>query len=182
LTSAATTWAAGVCAGLDGAGCRHVVYVPDNPLSHVLRVLQSDYADIATLVATREEEAFGIAAGLYLGGARPAVMLQSSGLGNSLNALTSLLLPYQIPVLAIISMRGDAGEWNAAQVPMGRAVPAILDAIGVSHATVTDAVDAADVVRHVGITTFGTRQMGACLLPRSVTVPPPRPPERQRAR
>ena len=57
-------------------------------------------------------------------------MLQSSGLGNSLNALTSLLLPYQIPVLMVVSMRGDAGEWNAAQVPMGRAVRAIFDAIG----------------------------------------------------
>ena len=44
------------------------------------------------LLATREEEAFGIAAGLYLGGRLPTVMLQSSGLGNSLNALTSLLM------------------------------------------------------------------------------------------
>ena len=57
-------------------------------------------------------------------------MLQSSGLGNSLNALTSLILPYQIPMLMVVSMRGDAGEWNAAQVPMGRAVAPILDALG----------------------------------------------------
>ena len=78
------------------------------------------------MLATREEEAFGIAAGLYLGGKRPTVMLQSSGLGNSLNALTSLLIPYRIPVLIVVSMRGDAGEWNAAQVPMGRAVRSIL--------------------------------------------------------
>ena len=115
-------WAAGVCAGIHAAGSRHVVYVPDNPLSHVLRELDDRFRDVRTTLATREEEAFGIAAGLYLGGARPTVMLQSSGLGNSLNALTSLLLPYQIPVLIVISMRGDAGEWNAAQVPMGRAV------------------------------------------------------------
>ena len=60
-------------------------------------------------------------------------MLQSSGLGNSINALTSLLVPYQIPVLIVISMRGDAGEWNAAQVPMGRAVAPICDAIGLPH-------------------------------------------------
>ena len=66
-------------------------------------------------------------------------MLQSSGLGNSLNAITSLLLPYQIPVLTVISMRGDAGEWNAAQVPMGRAAGAILDAMGVPRQTVTSA-------------------------------------------
>src|SRR6187397_538362 len=97
------TWAAGVCAGLHAAGSRHVVYVPDNPLSHVLNILGRDYPDVRTTLATREEEAFGIAAGLYLGGARPTVLLQSSGLGNSLNAVTSLLLPYQIPALIVIS-------------------------------------------------------------------------------
>lgn len=168
-----SSWAAGVCAGVHAAGSRHVVYVPDNPLSHVFRVFRDRYPDVFTLVATREEEAFGIAAGLYLGGARPTVMLQSSGLGNSLNALTSLLLPYQIPVLTVISMRGDAGEWNAAQVPMGRAVGEILDAIGVPRQTVGDADAAAGVVQRVGSTAFGTRMMGACLLPRSVTVPAP---------
>ena len=161
----------GVCAGLHAAGSRHVVYVPDNPLSHVLRVLRDEYADIRTTVATREEEAFGIAAGLYLGGARPTVMLQSSGLGNSLNALTSLLLPYRIPVLAIVSMRGDAGEWNEAQVPMGRAVRAICDAIGVPHATAETPDSARETVRLVARTAFGTRTAGACLLPRRLTVP-----------
>jgi sulfopyruvate decarboxylase TPP-binding subunit len=75
-------WAAGVCAGLHAAGSRHVVYVPDNPLSHVLRGLREQYADVVTTIATREEEAFGIAAGLYLGGHRPTVMLQSSGPGQ----------------------------------------------------------------------------------------------------
>src|SRR6187402_103578 len=124
------TWAEGVCAGLYAAGSRHVIYVPDNPLSHVLRSLRESFADVQATIATREEEAFGIAAGLYLGGAKPTVMLQSSGLGNSLNAITSLLVPYQIPALVIISMRGDAGEWNAAQVPMGQAVGAICAAIG----------------------------------------------------
>jgi sulfopyruvate decarboxylase TPP-binding subunit len=98
-------------------------------------------------------------------------MLQSSGLGNSLNALTSLLLPYRIPALIVISMRGDAGEWNEAQVPMGRAVRAICDAIGIPHATAETAESADDTVRAVARTAFGTRQAGACLLPRRVTVP-----------
>jgi sulfopyruvate decarboxylase subunit alpha len=165
-------WASGVCAGLRAIGSRHVVYVPDNPLSHVLRILGDGYSEIGTTVATREEEAFGIAAGLYLGGARPAVMLQSSGLGNSLNALTSLLLPYKIPALVIISMRGDAGEWNEAQVPMGRAVRAICDAIGVSHVTAETPDTTAETVRLVGQTAFGTRLPGVCLLPRRLTAPP----------
>lgn len=164
-------WAAGVCAGLHAAGSRHVVYVPDNPLSHVLRILRDSFPDVATTVATREEEAFGIAAGLYLGGGRPTVMLQSSGLGNSLNALTSLLVPYKIPALIVISMRGDAGEWNDAQVPMGRAVRPICDAIGLSHATAGTPESTAETVYLVGRTAFGTRQPGICLLPRRLTVP-----------
>ena len=86
--SAAPVWAAGVSAGLHAAGSRDVVYVPDNPLSHVLGELGRRYADVRLVLATREEEAFGIAAGLYLGGRRPTVMLQSSGLGNSLRGQT----------------------------------------------------------------------------------------------
>ena len=162
-------WASGVCAGIHAAGSRDVVYVPDNPLSHVLRELDDQFHDIRRVLATREEEAFGIAAGLYLGGRLPTVMLQSSGLGNSLNAVTSLLLPYAIPVLIVVSMRGDAGEWNAAQMPMGRAVRSILDAIGVPHWTVESADAARETVRLAGKTAFGTRTMGACLLSRRVT-------------
>jgi sulfopyruvate decarboxylase alpha subunit len=162
-----------VCAGLHAAGCRHVVYVPDNPLSHVLRRLAGSYRDVVTTLATREEEAFGIAAGLYLGGVRPAVLLQSSGLGNSLNAITSLILPYKIPMLVNISMRGDTGEWNDAQVPMGRAVRPICDAIGMPHATVDAPDTAAETVRLVGLTAFGTRMPGACLLPRRITAARP---------
>jgi hypothetical protein len=138
-------WASGVCAGLHAAGSRHVVYVPDNPLSHVLRILRESFRDVTTTLATREEEAFGIAAGLYLGGARPTVMLQSSGLGNSLNALTSLLVPYKIPSL--------------------------VDAIGLPHMTVDTPESTADTVRLVGQTAFGTRLPGVCLLPRRLTVP-----------
>ena len=166
-------WAAGVCAGIHAIGSRRVVYVPDNPLSHVLRTLDESFGDIQTLIATREEEAFAIAAGLYLGGERPTVMLQSSGLGNSLNALTSLHIPYQIPCLMIISMRGDAGEWNAAQVTWGRAIRTVLDSIGVSHVTVEDGEKAADIVAAAGRTAFATRLPGACLLPRRLTVPQP---------
>jgi sulfopyruvate decarboxylase subunit alpha len=166
-------WAAGVCAGLYAAGSRDVVYVPDNPLSLVLRILHGhdEYRDVTTTIATREEEAFGIAAGLYLGGRRPTVMLQSSGLGNSLNALTSLLVPYRIPALIVISMRGDAGEWNEAQVPMGRAVRPICDAIGIPHETAESAEAVEDTVRLVARTAFGTRTAGACLLPRRITSP-----------
>jgi len=68
-------------------------------------------------------------------------------------------------------MRGDAGEWNSAQVPMGRAVVPILDAMGISHATVQSAETTAATVELVARTAFETRMSGACLLPRRLTAP-----------
>jgi sulfopyruvate decarboxylase TPP-binding subunit len=74
-------------------------------------------------------------------------------------------------MLILISMRGDAGEWNAAQVPMGRAVRPILESMGIPHLTVESADQTAAIVELVARTAFETRQSGACLLPRRVTAP-----------
>jgi sulfopyruvate decarboxylase alpha subunit len=164
-------WARAVCAGVSASGSRDVVFVPDNPLSYILREFRDRYPHVRTFPATREEEAVGIAAGLYLGGSLPTVMMQSSGLGNALNAICSLLLAYQIPALLVLSMRGDPGEWNQAQVPLGRAVPHVLDAVGIQHVTAErpDAVE--EAVRLAAKLAFDTRCPAACLLPRRLTAP-----------
>jgi sulfopyruvate decarboxylase alpha subunit len=164
-------WATGVADGLWDGGCREVVYVPDNPLSHILAALARDHPLVRATPATREEEAVGIAAGLYLGGAKPALLMQSSGLGNTLNAVGSLLVAFQIPVVMMISMRGDPGEWNSAQVPMGRAVAPVLDALGVPRLSVEREDDAREVVVSLAHLAFRTRLPVACLLPRRLTVP-----------
>jgi sulfopyruvate decarboxylase alpha subunit len=169
-------WATAVAGGLAASGCTHVVYVPDNPLSHILAGLAARGPAIRLLLATREEEAAGIAAGVYLGGGRPVLMMQSSGVGNAVNALGSLLVAYQIPVLLVVSMRGGPGEWNAAQVPMGRAVRPVLDALGIPHVTVDAAGGAEAVVRATAALAFGTRLPAACLLSRRLTVGPDRRP------
>ena len=162
-------WARGVCDGVHAAAIRDVVYVPDNPLSHVLNDFARRRPDVRTVLAMREEEAFGIAAGVYLGGGKPAVLLQSSGLGNSLNALTSLVVPYRIPILIVISMRGEAGEWNPAQTPMGRAVRPILDVLAIPHTTIESPGEVADTIRRTAVSAFGAGVPGACLLPRGLT-------------
>jgi len=173
-------WASGVCDGAHAAGVTDVAYVPDNPLSFVLGDFERRYPSVRLILATREEEAFGIAAGLYLGGRRPSVMLQSSGLGNSINALTTLVVPYRIPMLIVVSMRGDDGEWNAAQAPMGQAVRPILDAIRIPHVTVSDTLWApapnsvrhqtvSDTVRENALAAFASETPHAVLLPRRLT-------------
>jgi sulfopyruvate decarboxylase alpha subunit len=164
-------WATGVCSALAASGVNHVVYVPDNPLSHLLGILDREYPRIRQTLATREEEAVGVAAGLYLGGQRCAVLMQSSGLGNCANALASLLVAYQIPAVFIMSMRGDPGEWNWAQVPLGRAVRPILDALGVLHLSVERAEEAEPAVRAGCESAFSARLPTACLLARRLTTP-----------
>ncbi len=169
--AATPAWARGVSAGIAASGCRDVIYVSDNPLSHILRALGENYREVRTIPATREEEAIGMAAGLYLGGNLPAALMQSSGLGNAINAIGSLLVAYQIPTLLVLSMRGDPGEWNQAQVPFGRAVPQILDALGIQHVTVDRDDAAEETVRLAAKLAFETRCPAACLLPRRLTVP-----------
>src|SRR5688572_28817016 len=165
------SWARGVCEGVHAAGSRHVVYVPDNPLSHVLKCLDEDFADIRTTLATREEEAFGIAAGLYLGGVRPVVMLQSSGLGNSINGLASLNVAFEIPILMLITMRGGEGEWNPTQHPMGHAVRPILESLSIPHVTIESGNEAEEQVRQAGELARATKLPTACLLARKLWSP-----------
>lgn len=90
---------------------------------------------------TREEEGVGICAGAALAGKRPAMFLQSSGVGNMLNALLSLTSFYELPLALFISQRGVYKERIAAQIPMGRGLPRILDGAGVSFTTVAAADD-----------------------------------------
>jgi len=164
-------WARAVARGLWVMGCREVAYVPDNAIAQVLRALEEEFPAVRSTLATREEEAFGIAAGLYLGGARPALMMASSGLGNSLTAITSLHLAYQIPALMVISMRGEPGEWNWAQVPLGRAVRPILDTLAVQYVEAQSEDNVEEAIRLAGSLAFNLRVPAACLLARRLTAP-----------
>ena len=115
---------------LKNAGIDFVASVPCVNLIELLDEIECDEGIIHVPV-TREEEGIGVCAGAYLGGKNPAMVMQNSGLGNSINALTSLDLLYRIPLLMIISHRGDLGERISAQVPMGQLTPGLLDALGV---------------------------------------------------
>jgi sulfopyruvate decarboxylase alpha subunit len=85
------------------------------------------------VTACREEEGLGLLSGAWLGGARGALIMQNSGLGNSVNTLGSLNVASQIPVVLVISQRGDLGEFNPAQIPIGQATERILDALDIRH-------------------------------------------------
>lgn len=113
---------------LKDVGIDFVVSVPCVNLSKLLNMVDDD-EEITHIPVTREEEGIGICAGAYLGGKKPAIMMQNSGLGNSINALKSLTELYEFPLLMIMSHRGTEGENICGQVPMGESTPRILEAM-----------------------------------------------------
>jgi len=82
---------------------------------------------------TREDAALGVAAGAYLGGKRPVVVMQNSGLGVSLNALGSLHILYEMPVLLLITWRGFRGKDAPEHLVMGEVLPGLLDLFGIPY-------------------------------------------------
>ena len=114
-----------------------IAYVPDISIHTVTSIIDED-PFFRLVSATREEEAIGIAVGSYAAGRNAAVFMQSSGFGNSINALASLCIPARTPIPMFINLRGGAGEFNIAQVAMGRAVRPIMDQLGLVHFTLED--------------------------------------------
>ena len=90
---------------------------------------------------TREEDGIGISAGLAMAGARSVLHMQSSGLGNSLNAIMSLTVTFGLPLPVLASWRGVYREAIPAQVPFNRAVPEVLAALGIPYTIIRDPED-----------------------------------------
>ena len=113
------------------------VRFPCSRLKGLYDLLEAD-KDITVVTVTREEEGFGVCAGAYLAGKRPFMLIQSSGLGNSFNAIASLLKTYRIPTLIMASYRGYYNEKIPAQIPLGNALPDMLDAMQIPFLIVED--------------------------------------------
>ena len=126
------TWIDGVVSALQRNDVRRVAYLPDSALSGLIERIESNESFEAVSLA-REEHGVGLLSGAYLGGERGVLLCQSSGLATTINALSSLSKPTRIPFLAVVSRRGDLGEFNDAQVPFGYAVGDVLDDIGIRN-------------------------------------------------
>ena len=130
-------WAETFLATLKDNDVRLVTYVPDNVLRPLIDGATSDNYFIA-VNATREDEAIGMVAGGWMGGLRGVVMMQTSGFGVIPNALASLIVPFQIPAILVISERGTMGEFNVGQVMVSRVMRPTLDSLAVTHHTLND--------------------------------------------
>lgn len=123
-------WADGIHGVFRSHRIALVGVVPDAGHQQLIELCQADPA-IRTVTLTTEEEGVALVAGAYLGGVRSALLIQSSGVGNCINML-SLTQVCQLPLFTIVTMRGEWGEFNPWQVPMGSSTPAVLAASGVT--------------------------------------------------
>jgi sulfopyruvate decarboxylase alpha subunit len=131
------SWAESFLGTLKENDVRLVTYVPDNVLTPLITGACADNYFI-TVGTTREDEAIGVVAGAWMAGMRGCIMMQTSGFGTLPNALASLLVPYQIPAVLIVSERGVLGEFNVGQVLVSRTMRPTLDAIAMTHHTLAD--------------------------------------------
>lgn len=95
----------------------------------------TDRPDVTYIPAVREDVAVGVASGAYMAGMIPVVLMQNSGLGQCLNALTSLNLIYKLPCLLIVTWRGFEGKDAPEHLVMGRICEKLLDTAGIPHHT-----------------------------------------------
>jgi sulfopyruvate decarboxylase alpha subunit len=127
--SAESAWPDEVHALLKSAGVRQVAIVPDAGHARLIKLCERDKA-MRVVRLTTEEEGVALLAGAWLGGEKGVLLMQSSGVGNCVNMLT-LPIACQFPLLMLVTMRGDHGEFNPAQIPMGNSTQAVLEAMGV---------------------------------------------------
>jgi sulfopyruvate decarboxylase alpha subunit len=139
-----------------------VAYVPDAGHRRLIEHCQADHA-MRAVPLTTEEEGIGLAAGAWLGGARAVLLMQSSGVGNCPNTL-AMMKSCGFPFLTLVTMRGEWGEFNPWQLPMGQTTAATLELAGcaVYRAETADAV--APAIEAAGRLAFDAGAMAAVLV------------------
>src|SRR2546428_6774883 len=137
-------WPQEVHRALGKARVRIVGYVPDAGHSRLIELCQGD-RKMLSVVLTTEEEGIGLAAGAWLGGEKSVLLMQSSGVGNLVNVL-GMVKVCRFPLVMVVTMRGEQGEFNPWQVPMGENTARVLETMSVA---VRQAGDAQTVAAHV---------------------------------
>ncbi|MEI7680621.1 MAG: thiamine pyrophosphate-binding protein [Betaproteobacteria bacterium] len=136
-----------------------VAYVPDTGLKHVIELVVAD-KKMRAVPLTTEEEGVALATGAWLAGQRSVLLLQSSGVGNCINML-GMAIECRIPLLMLVTMRGQWGEFNPWQMPMAQATASVLTAMGVIVQPVERADDVAETFAAAGRLAFNTNRVVA---------------------
>jgi sulfopyruvate decarboxylase alpha subunit len=147
---------------LSRAQVRQVPYVPDGGHAALIGRIHAD-PSMRAIPLTTEEEGIAVCAGAWLGGDRAALLMQSSGVGNCINML-SLIATCRFPLLVLVTMRGEWGEFNPWQVPMGGATESAFRLMGVEVRRADAPEDVAATVEAACTMAFGGGSAVAVLL------------------
>ncbi|MEO1495287.1 MAG: phosphonopyruvate decarboxylase [Pseudomonadota bacterium] len=159
-------WSSDVFKAVRAREIATVATIPDGGLTRFLTRCRVDN-DTRVVTLTTEEEGIGLTTGLWLGGARGMLALQSSGVGNCINALT-LPAAMRAPCLMVVTMRGHWGEFNPWQVPMSRAARPALEAVGVTCMPVDRAEEVGETFAAAADMAFNTGTACAVLISQRV--------------
>jgi sulfopyruvate decarboxylase alpha subunit len=140
-----------------------VAYVPDNVLSPLISAVHAD-PYFTVLAPAREEEAVGIVAGSYMAGRRGIVLMQTSGFATLANVLASLAVPYQLPIVMMISERGTLGEFQQGQAIVCRTMRPVLQSLGIEHFAIQEPSHVEFVVNGMIRQAFATQACAAIIL------------------
>ncbi len=155
-------WPEQIFAVLKAVQVRQVVYVPDAGHARLLELCQMDDG-IKTVPLTTEEEGIAVLAGAWLGGERGVLLMQSSGVGNCLNML-AMVQECRFPFLTLVTMRGEWGEFNPWQLPMGQGTAPLLRDMGVIVQPVNEAKQVGETVNAAARLAFDAYRAVAVLI------------------
>ena len=159
-------WSGEVYGLIKEAGITLVTTVPDAGLTRLLNMCSED-PDVRVVILSTEEDGVGVGYGAWLGGTRALLCLQSSGTGNIINGL-ALPAFAESPCLMLVTMRGQEGEGNPAQFPMGRAVRPVFEAMGVTCLEANTGEEVASHFRQAADLAFGEGKVVAVLIAQKV--------------
>ncbi len=112
-------------------GITFITGVPDSAFSELITELESSEMNRKYVPATREDNAVSLAVGAFLSGERPLVFMESSGIGNAIDALTSLATVYEIPLVLFIAWAGYKGRDIPHHNAIGRPLHALLTSLDI---------------------------------------------------
>ncbi|MFI5329068.1 MAG: thiamine pyrophosphate-dependent enzyme [Candidatus Rokuibacteriota bacterium] len=135
---------AAFAARLEAQGYDFFTGVPCSMIAGLIATLET-HPRLPYVPAVREDVAVGLAAGAWLAGRRPMILMQNSGLGTSLNALVSLSLMYRLPALLLVTWRGHAGKDAPEHLLMGEISPSLLEMIRIPHRVLSAKTIADDI-------------------------------------
>lgn len=141
-------------------GVNFFTTLPCENAKNLLELIPKHFREVSL---TREDEGVGICAGASLVGAKPAMLVQSSGIGNMINALCSLTKVYKLPLLILVSWRGIYNEKIPAQIPLGKNLPKILNSINISYSIIEDREDIFKIKEYL-VNTYKNNNIHAVLL------------------